>query len=100
MPRSGLPASKCARTASRDRKSTRLNSSHLGIPYSGFCLEKKWEGGRKQRARHKGAACGPCGAELTEQKVRREPMRLTRLVMPVLHNWNFNSSPNKTDYFM
>src|SRR5258705_4341755 len=26
---------------SADRKSTRLNSSHLGISYSVFCLEKK-----------------------------------------------------------
>src|ERR1035438_10787847 len=25
-----------------DRKSTRLNSSHLGISYAGFCLEKGW----------------------------------------------------------
>src|ERR1039458_2572709 len=25
----------------RDRKSTRLNSSHLGIPYAVFCLKKK-----------------------------------------------------------
>src|SRR3712207_7335986 len=25
----------------RDRKSTRLNSSHAKISYSGFCLEKK-----------------------------------------------------------
>src|SRR5258705_4326793 len=25
----------------RDRKSTRLNSSHLGISYAVFCLEKK-----------------------------------------------------------
>src|SRR5258705_4349958 len=24
-----------------DRKSTRLNSSHLGISYAGFCLEKR-----------------------------------------------------------
>src|SRR5258705_1432839 len=24
-----------------DRKSTRLNSSHLGISYAGFCLKKK-----------------------------------------------------------
>src|SRR5436853_5218330 len=28
-------------TAGRDRKSTRLNSSHLGISYAVFCLEKK-----------------------------------------------------------
>src|SRR5256885_3367107 len=27
----------------RDRKSTRLNSSHLVISYAVFCLKKKWE---------------------------------------------------------
>src|SRR5258705_2350673 len=27
--------------AAPDRKSTRLNSSHLGISYAGFCLKKK-----------------------------------------------------------
>src|SRR5205814_2537638 len=31
------PAPACA----RDRKSTRLNSSHLGISYAVFCLKKK-----------------------------------------------------------
>src|SRR5258705_1997902 len=30
-----------ARTARPDRKSTRLNSSHLGISYAVFCLKKK-----------------------------------------------------------
>src|SRR5438045_5326924 len=30
----------CAATG-RDRKSTRLNSSHLGISYAVFCLKKK-----------------------------------------------------------
>src|SRR5438045_4864462 len=29
------------RDRSRDRKSTRLNSSHLGISYAVFCLKKK-----------------------------------------------------------
>src|SRR5437899_7676902 len=29
-----------------DRKSTRLNSSHLGISYAVFCLKKKTEGTR------------------------------------------------------
>ena len=29
-----------------DRKSIRLNSSHLGISYAVFCLKKKKEGGR------------------------------------------------------
>src|SRR5262245_62986080 len=30
-----------ARRAVRDRKSTRLNSSHLGITYAVFCLKNK-----------------------------------------------------------
>src|SRR5438445_3530825 len=30
-----------ARNASRDRKSTRLNSSHANISYAVFCLKKK-----------------------------------------------------------
>src|SRR5690606_41669816 len=30
-----------ARTASQDRKSTRLNSSHVKISYAVFCLKKK-----------------------------------------------------------
>src|SRR5437868_8702310 len=29
------------RTCSRDRKSTRLNSSHVSISYAVFCLKKK-----------------------------------------------------------
>src|SRR5437899_8433824 len=29
------------RPGARDRKSTRLNSSHLGISYAVFCLKKK-----------------------------------------------------------
>src|SRR5256885_5405201 len=35
-----LPVS-AARRRSRDRKSTRLNSSHLVISYAVFCLKKK-----------------------------------------------------------
>src|SRR5947199_1818212 len=34
-------ASKRTRRRRRDRKSTRLNSSHLGISYAVFCLKKK-----------------------------------------------------------
>src|SRR5256885_12946327 len=33
--------SRAARRARRDRKSTRLNSSHLVISYAVFCLKKK-----------------------------------------------------------
>src|SRR5439155_26971286 len=34
-------AGKCRPKTSRDRKSTRLNSSHVAISYAVFCLKKK-----------------------------------------------------------
>src|SRR5258705_9585830 len=34
---------------SQDRKSTRLNSSHLGISYAVFCLKKKKKQEKKQK---------------------------------------------------
>src|SRR5258705_4849892 len=41
---------RCGRAGSgRDRKSTRLNSSHLGISYAVFCLEKKKRDGAGSR---------------------------------------------------
>src|SRR5215208_2869052 len=41
--RSGLRRTACsaARVKPRDRKSTRLNSSHVAISYAVFCLKKK-----------------------------------------------------------
>src|SRR5439155_17456931 len=39
--RRGAPASASARPRARDRKSTRLNSSHVAISYAVFCLKKK-----------------------------------------------------------
>src|SRR5437667_4858336 len=38
-------------TFDRDRKSTRLNSSHITISYAVFCLKKK----KKNRNKHAGA---------------------------------------------
>src|SRR5215208_7915105 len=35
------PTGRCARSHARDRKSTRLNSSHVAISYAVFCLKKK-----------------------------------------------------------
>src|SRR5438045_4837929 len=35
--------------AKGDRKSTRLNSSHLGISYAVFCLKKKKENHKKSK---------------------------------------------------
>src|ERR1039457_7474109 len=39
-----------------DRKSTRLNSSHLVISYAVFCLKKQQKGGR--HGRHASPGCG------------------------------------------
>src|SRR5205814_7109769 len=40
--RAGAPGPRARRArAGTDRKSTRLNSSHLGISYAVFCLKKK-----------------------------------------------------------
>src|SRR5690606_40910117 len=38
-----LRASPCRRAPAADRKSTRLNSSHVKISYAVFCLKKKKE---------------------------------------------------------
>src|SRR2546426_7666465 len=46
-------------TASRDRKSTRLNSSHLVISYAVFCLKKK----RRRPRRGSPARSQPLGSE-------------------------------------
>src|SRR5688500_19626249 len=43
----------------RDRKSTRLNSSHLVISYAVFCLKKK----KEARERHEYAGATRAGAE-------------------------------------
>src|SRR6516225_10878416 len=38
---SGCPLDRQRATARQDRKSTRLNSSHMSISYAVFCLKKK-----------------------------------------------------------
>src|SRR5262245_62676693 len=40
-PRGGIMVLSLRRCSGVDRKSTRLNSSHLGISYAVFCLKKK-----------------------------------------------------------
>src|ERR1039457_6855041 len=42
----GVPLHECVRDLCVDRKSTRLNSSHLVISYAVFCLKKKNRPGR------------------------------------------------------
>src|SRR5947199_5259293 len=46
--RAPFPSKLCTVSAISDRKSTRLNSSHLGISYAVFCLKKK----NKQERKH------------------------------------------------
>src|SRR5258705_2594226 len=41
LPGSVAPRARPRTRHARDRKSTRLNSSHLGISYAVFCLKKK-----------------------------------------------------------
>src|SRR3712207_7521594 len=58
-----------AERATRDRKSTRLNSSHANISYAVFCLKKKTRRSHKLhvRDRHDGAAA--------DRRRRRESRR-------------------------
>src|SRR5438270_3253495 len=41
LPQKGTTVNKCHELLRRDRKSTRLNSSHSQISYAVFCLKKK-----------------------------------------------------------
>src|SRR5205814_78606 len=47
-PRDLLAFARMTGTVTQDRKSTRLNSSHLGISYAVFCLKKKKKTYKKQ----------------------------------------------------
>src|SRR5947199_7894597 len=62
---SGILAIRAAVAAKVDRKSTRLNSSHLGISYAVFCLKKKrhpndvlYPAGRSAGAERRLDGCG------------------------------------------
>src|SRR5438105_5823424 len=48
-------------TSSRDRKSTRLNSSHEWISYAVFCLKKKKSGFHRRHSRQRGQICKAAG---------------------------------------
>src|SRR6266511_5898207 len=54
------PGGPCAAAAAGgDRKSTRLNSSHVKISYAGFCLKKKKENKKPRRlGTHQVCWCG------------------------------------------
>src|SRR5436309_5993725 len=52
----------------KDRKSTRLNSSHAKNSYAVFCLKKKRDGIRR-RAQHQSGGVGGAGADLVRWRV-------------------------------
>src|SRR3989442_9315360 len=52
----GMPAGRARFEIARDRKSTRLNSSHVRISYAVFCLKKK----KKETIRTHQPASGAC----------------------------------------
>src|SRR5262245_62547617 len=63
-------------TAPRDRKSTRLNSSHLGISYAVFCLKKKKkkrEDTSQEHANHRGVYA--LDAKTSQEARRTEAIR-------------------------
>src|SRR5262245_63421542 len=53
-----LPGIQAAVNGGKDRKSTRLNSSHLGISYAVFCLKKKNQHGKTNVRRASRLQCG------------------------------------------
>src|ERR1039458_5334176 len=68
-----------------DRKSTRLNSSHLGNSYAGFCLKKKNQTETVPHSRHKPTTSQHAGPEPTtlfrsactrRERRRASPLRL------------------------
>src|SRR3989442_2701515 len=70
MPYLAMPGSLCSTEMNVDRKSTRLNSSHVRISYAVFCLKKKQERDVPQvRARLTDKPAAP--AQLLEVRSRR-----------------------------
>src|SRR5438132_3129308 len=58
------------RTALKDRKSTRLNSSHTVISYAVFCLKKKNTDGPNGRTRQQDQHGTQAAAVITREKGR------------------------------
>src|SRR5262245_62615241 len=71
-----LPESR--ESTKRDRKSTRLNSSHLGISYAVFCLKKnkiKTNRPSRSRCRLRSRVCGIHGLAVAVHKAAADPRR-------------------------
>src|SRR5207249_11883273 len=68
-------------TCGEDRKSTRLNSSHVSISYAVFCLKKKTE-------HH---VCGSAAHEVVPAAVMPQPARTAAGYPPAAHGARFGS---------
>src|SRR5215208_2629918 len=83
-------------TATRDRKSTRLNSSHVAISYAVFCLKKKKGGiararrrGARDHAKRDAAPPAERDREVPDERLRWErPFRrgVHRILVPFFFN--------------
>src|SRR5436853_1149080 len=60
----GVPRRRVEVQRGQDRKSTRLNSSHLGISYAVFCLKKKRRGRSLLSHLRRGGTQGEVGGAL------------------------------------
>src|SRR5438105_10857228 len=77
-------ASQITRMATRDRKSTRLNSSHEWISYAVFCLKKKKIKQNNMRLRMRNGRCrrkkGGVRLDIVEREMVRAQSRLSRRI--------------------
>src|SRR5262245_62370530 len=72
-----------------DRKSTRLNSSHLGISYAVFCLKKKKQTNRNYKNTNSSTRkrrCGPILRDVTTGTRRRRLAQRSRLQQGLIQN--------------
>src|SRR5256885_12011765 len=74
----------------RDRKSTRLNSSHLVISYAVFCLKKKTRSCAHDRRPLRGDGCRTFPIFLS---LRRRTQKVARVLIPADQRFHF---PNQT----
>src|ERR1039458_5475796 len=68
------PAQKAASHPNRDRKSTRLNSSHSGISYAVFCLKKNLKAHRRTPA---GYCLTPRNIDGPRRRMRKVPLHVS-----------------------
>src|SRR5437660_7293473 len=69
--RSASPSIAAKAASTRDRKSTRLNSSHVAISYAVFCLKKKNKREHHTHTHHT-QSCRRSEREKTQSRAKRE----------------------------